>query len=52
MFDLVLSSFMPNKFYNINDLMKVTKLREYDIYLIIIFLIKYGFITTVGNKNE
>jgi len=52
MFDLILSSFSQNKFYNINDLMKVTKLREYDIYLVIVFLIKYGFITTVGNKYE
>ena len=52
MFDFVLSSIKPNKFYNINDLMKVTKLKEYDIYLAIVFLIKYGFITTVGNKNE
>lgn len=47
-FKLVLSSINVNKNYSINDITIVTKLNESDIYLIIIFLLKYGFITTVG----
>jgi hypothetical protein len=50
-FKIVLSSIKDYKIYNINDLATVTKFSESDIYLIVIFLLKYGFITTIGFDN-
>ncbi len=51
-FKLVLSSIKANRAFSINDITIDTKLNESDINLIIIFLLKYGFITTIGSEND
>ena len=46
------SLFDNNEFLTINTLLKETSIQESDIFKIIIWFLKYGYITLDGENNE
>lgn len=45
-------SLNKDEIYSINSLLKKSKINREEIFLTVIFLIKYGFLTTFGKNNE
>ena len=51
-FMVINSLFDNNEFLTINTLLKETSIQESDIFKIIIWFLKYGYITLDGENNE